>query len=327
MRTRNARPGRTPLASSGQPRAPRGGFAIFMVIIISSILAVFAVILWSIESGASHEAELILEKKQAEYLAKGAQQHALLKFRYLPTELYDAVAFSIGKNPYYDFGRPLKAGGALDPTLNPGPMFFTGAGDPVTNAGQAAVPIINRSGMNMYAAPSGASGFPQSGATAEQVMGYLLTFYCADVATDFPTGDPSTSIVVVTSESHRDLAMGAGWRDPFVGNFAVDSLQILGLTGGKLYDKDSILLTTRGQAFQMHDGNSQISLVTDENGADSGNPRRLTEGRRTESVAKLGEHDFPELVQNFEALSAYQSRISTGRTEIATGIYSVTRKQ
>src|SRR5690349_12262397 len=89
----------------------RRGVAIFIVIMISLILSTFGVIRWSIESGSAHESELIIEKKQAEYLAKGAQQHALLKFRYLPTELYDAVAYSIGKNPCYDFGRALKQPG------------------------------------------------------------------------------------------------------------------------------------------------------------------------------------------------------------------------
>ncbi|MBI4872690.1 MAG: type II secretion system protein [Candidatus Riflebacteria bacterium] len=321
-RTSAAGPG----ASSTRRVCDRSGFAIFVVILISVILSVFAVILWSIESGASHESELILEKKQAEYLAKGAQQHALLKFRYLPTELYDAVAFSIGKNPYYDFGRALKTGGQLDQQMNPGPMFFTGSGEPLTNPGQAAVPLINRSNTDIFAAPPGASGFPPSGATPQQAMAYLLTFYCADISTDFPSGDKDTSIVTVTSDSHKDGAMGDEWRDPFVGHYAVDSLQILGLTGGKLYDKDSVLLTTRGQAFQVSDGNSQISLVTDEAGNNSGAPRRLTEGRRTQSVARFGAHDFPELVQNFESLTAYQTRISSGRTEVATGIYSVTRK-
>ncbi|MBI2944122.1 MAG: hypothetical protein HYY25_07965 [Candidatus Wallbacteria bacterium] len=307
-------------------RRQRGGFAIFIVILVSIVLSVFAVILWSIESGSSHETELIIEKKQAEYLAKGAQQHALLKFRYLPTELYDAVAYSIGKNPYYDFGRPLKAGGALDSLLNPGPMFFTGTKDPLTNPAAAAVPIINRSGDNIFAPPSGVSGFPSSG-TAEDQMKYLLTFYEADIATDYPGGGKDDSIVVVTSEPHNDIAMGAGWRDPFFGSYVVESLAILGLTGGKLYDKDSILLTTRGQVYQVFNNIHQISLVTDESFGATGNPRQLTEGRRTTSTAKFGAHDFPELEQSFEALSDYQNRLSTARTEIATGLYSVSRQK
>jgi hypothetical protein len=47
--------------------------------------------------------KLSLRNQQAYFAARSAMQHLLLKARLFPTELYDAVEFQQGKNPYMDF--------------------------------------------------------------------------------------------------------------------------------------------------------------------------------------------------------------------------------
>ena len=315
----------------------RRGFAIFMVIMIVFILASFAAILWHSGRGNRTVREFIIEKKQAEYLAKGAQQHFLLKFRYLPTELYDAVAYSIGKNPYYDFGRPHTGSGQLsaldanDAKVNPGPMFFfgTNGSDTKVELDASGIPKVDRRDVNLTS----------PGSFNQHQIRTLLKMYLLDVGTMYPT-NTDEGIVVVSSTAHTDKAMDMDWRDPYVGNYAVQNAAILGLSGGKRYDKDSLLVTTLGSVKRA----GQISLVTagNVNGA-----RNLSTGRKQLSDLKFGVHEFPEARSYLEDLDAYNERmkdddstknqeilgiqkgssISSGRrTEIATGIYHIQRQ-
>lgn len=313
----------------------RRGFAIFIVVMIAFILASFAAILWHTGRDSGTVREFITEKKQAEYLAKGAQQHFLLKFRYLPTELYDAVAYSIGKNPYYDFGRPHEgSGGTLttltdaDARVNPGPMFYFG--NTTVALDSNGIPKVDRRSVDL--------SNPGDGVTGEQIR-TLLKMYLLDVGTLYPTNDDS-GIVVISSASHADKGMAMDWRDPFVGNYAVSNATILGLSGGKRYDKDSLLVTTLGSVRRAR----QISLVTAGNVEGA---RNLSTGRRQLSDLKFGVHEFPEARSYLEDLAEYGERmkdddssknteilgladgstISSGRrTEIATGIYHVQRQ-
>ncbi len=317
-------------------RKKRQGFAIFMVIMIVLILASFAAILWHSGRGNRTVREFIIEKKQAEYLAKGAQQHFLLKFRYLPTELYDAVAYSIGKNPYYDFGRPHEGSGEIsaidsgDAAANPGPMFFFGTSSNTKVNIDGGIPKVDRRTIDL-SEPEGFNG--------HQIR-TLLKMYLLDVGTLYPTNKEEDGIVVVSSEAHQDKAKEMDWRDPFIGNYAVQNAAILGLSGGKRYDKDSLLVTTLGSVKRA----GQISLVTkgNINGA-----RNLSTGRKQISDLKFGVHEFPEARSYLEDVESYNDRmadddsdknqeilgiqkdssISSGRrTEIATGIYHIQRQ-
>lgn len=330
-------------------RRSRGGFAIFMVVMIALILSAFAVIMWSLAGSNEPVREFVMEKKQAEYLAKGAQQHFLLKFRYLPTELYDAVAYSIGKNPYYDFGRPHQpaSGNNLNPAdaaVNPGPMFYFGT---VTMTFDAdGIPQVTR-----------AVDLDNPTGTDKDTIRALLKMYLLDVATLYPSNKESDGVVVISSAEHPDQGMTqdgspeptAGWRDPFVGNYAVQNATILGLSGGKRYDKDSLLVTTLGSVRRA----GQISMVT--KGAVGGR-RDLSTGRKMISDLTFGVHEFPEATTYLEDLAEYTKKtagddvgadgasvsrddtnvgklgltgvaISSGRrTEIATGIYHIQRQ-
>jgi hypothetical protein len=308
--------------------------AVLLVIIVALLLGGLSAILW--QSGREFRTvrEFVVEKKQSEYLAKGAQQHFLLKFRYLPTELYDAVAYATGKNPYYDFGRPHTGSGTLtelasaDVLVNPGPMFFFG--NTTVTLDSNGIPRVDRSSVDL--------DNPGGGLTARQIRA-LLNMYLLDVGTLYPTND-NKGIVVISSDAHEDNAMNRVWRDPFVGNYAVQNATILGLSGGKRYDSDSLLVTTVGSVKRA----GQISLVTK---GSIGGARNLSSGRRRISELNFGANQFPEVKSLLEDIEEYQKRmaedasgdgnaavlglnggtISSGRrTEVATGIYRISRK-
>jgi|GEM_PF-950320 len=87
-----------------------------------------------------------LKHLQMKYVAKGALQHARLKMRLLSTPAYDAAAYAVGKNPYFDHS----AGYADFPTnwetiLNDPNDFSERGGGNITQAIQAA-PIVTNPG-------------------------------------------------------------------------------------------------------------------------------------------------------------------------------------
>lgn len=321
-------------------RDSRRGVALFVAVMAALVMGAFATILWT-NKGSERPLEQSFEKRQAEYLAKGAQQHALLKCRLLPTELYDAVSYQIGRNPYFDFGLGLQnpdPGGLTDDDAdrNPGPLFYTGTvtqmenvADPDSGDG-AQILVIRR------------SGDPEDPAGAfDANMRILLDMFIYDVATLYPVPDPGQAVIVVSSAPHRDLAMepgGEDWRDPFIGNYKVQTLRILGLQGGRRYDKDTMLLTTIGSVKRA----GQRSIVT----LLGNEPKNLSPIRATKRHAS--EDTFGEMDTVFEDAAEYGARVgdenvgvdtndvfdpdsnpeaaSGRRTEIATGIYYITRK-
>ncbi len=314
-------------------RGRRRGIAIFIVMIVALILGAIVAILWKSSAPSGTQAEQSFEKRQAEYLAKGAQQHALLKCRLLPTELYDAVSYSIGRNPYYDFGLGLKQPlegdriSAVDANRAPGPMFYTGSNrvdlKPGANAGDPQRIVVDRTG--------------DIEGSYKDRMGLLLSMFIYDISTLFPSpGDLDKSVVVVSSKDHTDKAMspiaGGPWADPFVGNYKVQTLRILGLQGGRRYDRDTMLLTTVGSVKRA----GQVSPVT----SIGGQPKKLESVRQTSHEEVHG--TFGEFSSSFEDMEKYSERMgnsddatknedafteSSGRrTEIATGVYYITRK-
>jgi hypothetical protein len=311
-------------------RGSRQGVALFVAVMAALVMGAFATILWT-NKGAQRPLEQSFEKRQAEYLAKGAQQHALLKCRLLPTELYDAVSYQIGRNPYFDFGLGLEnpdPGGLTDDDAdrNPGPLFYTGTVSQMNNVddpdGDGQILVIRR------------SGDPEDpGGKFDANMRILLDMFIYDVATLYPLPDPDQGVIVVSSAPHRDLAMepgGGTWQDPFIGNYKVQTLRILG--------KDTMLLTTIGSVKRA----GQRSIVT-LLGGDLKNlsPIRAAKRRGTEDT-------FGEMDTVFEDAADFEARVgdetvgvdtndvfdpdsnpdaaSGRRTEIATGIYYITRK-
>ncbi|MCJ8344691.1 hypothetical protein MJH12_04065, partial [bacterium] len=206
------------------------GISILLVICIGMTLMAFAVILMSSNTSNIGNMQESKERAQSLFIAKGAQQHALLKFRLLPTEFYDAAAFAIGKNPIFNFSK-VKAR-----YNNPGPAFFTGEASILNESsaqgnGGDEIPIFQRGGEWWLTVDD---------KKFNGVMADYLNKFLEDIATD------QNDEIVIDSAPHDDLAMGNNWFDPFSASYRVDKVLIFGKSKGVNYGVDSVLVSCRG---------------------------------------------------------------------------------
>ncbi|MFZ2955585.1 MAG: hypothetical protein WA705_01635 [Candidatus Ozemobacteraceae bacterium] len=96
--------------------------AIPAVLAIALILGILGLALLRGTREQSRQNLTSLNQLQVHFLAKAAFQHALLKVKYLGRELYDAACIAQGRNPLFDFSRPISA-------FNPGPIFLYRKGE------------------------------------------------------------------------------------------------------------------------------------------------------------------------------------------------------
>lgn len=79
------------------------GMAIVIVLFFSMALMILIASMFFQHRSVAGRNKISLRNQQAYFAARSAMQHLLLKARLFPTELYDAVEFQQGKNPYMDF--------------------------------------------------------------------------------------------------------------------------------------------------------------------------------------------------------------------------------
>ena len=310
---------------SARLRLNNHGITIVIVIIIGMTLMALAVILMSTSGDSKETIFQLKEKYQARFMALGGQQHALLKFRLMPTQFYDAAAYAIGKNPYYDFSRP------MDRYNNPGPMFFTGTVDSLSSVQDSLgrqVPLIVR--KDDWA-------FTTNDREFKGVMATHLNRFLKDIQTGYPGSSGTfdalgtSGVIVVNSKPHDDLAMGPNWRDPFHGSYFVDKIFIFGSQGAVSYSTDSVLVSCRGIVQRAE----QVSPVTEIDGQ----ARNLTRQFLVYSTSQAGS-GFEDQVdttfsnqEKFNFLKKYEEDIanpdptSSARGVAVTAIYEVQREK
>ena len=79
------------------------GFAVALVLVLCSILLLTVASMFRTSREYNEHVKQDFRELQAYYMAVAAIQHAQLKVKFFPTELYDASEFSLGKNPMFDF--------------------------------------------------------------------------------------------------------------------------------------------------------------------------------------------------------------------------------
>lgn len=117
----------------------RHAMAIPLVIILTSLMLTGVLVLWQASHDDMPRALLDVGRLQARYVALGAIQHALLKVKLLPTQAYDAAAYAVGKNPYFNHTSGTGGGyeaikklvdnpadTSVDPHAVKGPAFLAG---------------------------------------------------------------------------------------------------------------------------------------------------------------------------------------------------------
>jgi hypothetical protein len=325
----------------------RDGIALFVVVLVCAVIATFVAVVTFHGRDSKRKGAESRDRAQALFLGRGAQNHFLLKLKVLPAELYDAVSYSVGKNPYFNFSQEVKPenldlGGNKftgEADAAAGPMFFTGEGGTQVSVVSAADPHLRidraAEGDGIYS--NAAVGFPKAPDNA-MVMRGPLDQYLLDIATGYPVFNGNAKgVVVVSAEPHAEAArMGkpfgdagtdpvASWADPFTGSYRIKSVKILGIGGdkaaGKRFQSDSVLLTAESSVLRV----GQVSPASRVNGQLK--PilvqREIESGFRTDGSA--------ELVEKLEDQSLYAARTSNTssgrRTEVTTAVYLVTRKK
>lgn len=322
----------------------RSGVAIFVAVMVCVVIGVMVSIVYFHGRDSRRKGAEKRDLAQARFLARGAHNHFLLKFRLLPSELYDAVSYAVGRNPYFNFNLQADTvtGNLFAPApgviSDVGPMFFTG---PVDNPGMVSasggrLDIRRPSGDTIY--QNGAAGFGPSPENRSR-MEYFLNHFIMDIATDYPTFD-GKGIVQISSTPHQDAAqMGHGdasfvrprpterWADPYVGQYIVRSVKILGsgaagtATAGRRFESDSVLVTS--EAYVLRD--MQVSVVSRQ-----GNQLKSLVVQRESSATIRAEAGNVEIAEQRETEAQFRARVvdtkSARRTEVLTAVYLVTRK-
>lgn len=233
-----------------QPVFDRRGMLLPLVLIFSGMLLVTGLAIWRVNQTDVKQITVNVRRVQAQYLAKGALQLALLKARLFPTPFYDAAAYSVGKNPYYVHTKGydhLK--GVQNPTadLIPGPAFLTGDVD--LKAGG----ILDR--LNVKKIPGLAGGEVQADdlnaedklPAGDYTVDRYLNYFALDLG-DMTVVSPNMAQPpngVVSGQARVSISTTTdcpvlGKKDPYSGTFRIMSLMVQGARGNKQYGEETV---------------------------------------------------------------------------------------
>lgn len=228
----------------------RQASAVLLVLIMSILMLVGSMSLWRANQTQETQALTNLPRVQAEYLARGLHQLAVLKSRLLPQPLHHGSLYAVGKNPFFPHYRH----DGQDPYdhLNgdsrtnsnrmllgdadfafTGPAFFTGVDNPTDRP----------------AATTGLQDWNFDGSEDPDIVERLLTRFRLDLADRTAAarlaepwggrawvGQNSISI----SDTTDDPIMGV--PDPYSGSFEVSQMRILGGRNGQAYTEDALMV-------------------------------------------------------------------------------------
>ncbi|MBI3890787.1 MAG: hypothetical protein HY303_04580 [Candidatus Wallbacteria bacterium] len=232
-------------------RIERSGMLLVMVLIVAAMLLVMGMAVWRANQTDVTQNTTNVRRVQAQYLAKGALQLALLKARLFPTPLYDSAAFSVGKNPYYVHSAGyshFKPVDAKKCSLIPGPAFLTGESDISTDGlVRTNVKHINGGGNDKQADDLNSEDGIVPGA-GDYVVDRYLNFFALDLASrknpDLPkvNEDPSVQIAGqdFISISDTEACKILGGKDPYSGRFRILSISVQGAAKNQLYGEETL---------------------------------------------------------------------------------------
>lgn len=227
---------------------PRRGMILPMVLLFSGMLLVTGLAVWRTNQTDVQQITVNVRRVQAQFLAKGALQLALLKARLLPTPLYDAAAYSVGKNPYYvhSSGYDHLKSGVMSPqaALVPGPAFLTGLGtDDAKVLGDGSLQRTN-----IKKVPGTSDGESQSDnlnsedglAGADFVVDRYLNFFALDLA-DSTVASPTMSQDPRISVKGQDkIRISTSASDPYEGSFRILSINVQGARANQQYGVETL---------------------------------------------------------------------------------------
>jgi len=258
--------------------------ALPIVFTIIGLLSITAIMLLKANRQDLPQSFHNLKHTQMKYIAKGALQHARLKMKILSTEAYDAAAYSVGKNPYYDHsgdqpypdymvGNQTRVLGPNDASsapngivINPGPAFLTGTVsfdsgnlireqvDHICNTANAQEWGTGDVGADPLWRHKFDPNDPLDSRALKRVNLALVRFW-----EDISTLDVySTSTAPIYEHSQPAVAIVKGRREPVTGiedtfsaNYRVSDMRVLAGRGGRLYGEEAVAVNVFVQMRTM----------------------------------------------------------------------------
>ncbi len=201
----------------------RKGSAIAFSLIIAGILLLSEAFFMNQNRNNILFREKNIENLQSYFAARAGMQHVMLKAQILPTQLYDAACFSVGKNPFFDFTHYIEQPSPNIPTKKIGNIWIKLACS--TNPGPRFLVSGSSSGSDLedWMTP------PDTNLKTKNPTKYLEKFI-EDISfnsTDYPE-----------------------MNYPYSFSYAVASFTILSLKGQRKYNEEAIQTTVIGRWHQ-----------------------------------------------------------------------------
>lgn len=265
-------------------RRTRSGMAIIVVIFFSfALMIMFASMFFQHRSVAGRN-KLSLRDQQAYFAARSAMQHLLLKSRLFPTELYDAVEFQQGKNPYMDFtefpfrnsdGNPAFAAiptySGIYKRVIPSETDSSGRIRyfylPIKTKGTEPEVLIRMASFYnpyyRYLAPNIASTdalkkyiAPNNSANEPYFPGKFVSYFIRDCTNDLVDGKILQP--VLKTEKAKGLETEQSWDIsdegyPYTMNYRVKTIAIRAIKGLRRYNEEAIEIECEGNVFDFQE--------------------------------------------------------------------------
>ncbi|GAB1354069.1 MAG TPA: hypothetical protein PLK28_00475 [Candidatus Rifleibacterium sp.] len=262
----------------------REGMAIIIVLIFSVLLLVlFASMSFQHRSVAGRN-KLNLRDQQAYFAARAAMQHFLLKARLFPTELYDAVEFMQGKNPYFDFSefpfrtddnkpafQELPSYSGVYKRIIPAESDASGRVKffyiPLKMAGSEPEAMLRLASFYnpnyRYLAPGLAPGAlpekyisPDNSKNKDYSPGKFLSYFIRDCTNDLVDGQILQPMLKTEKMAGMETEQSWGINDegyPYTMNYSIKAIEIKAIQGLRRYNEEAIEIQCRGSVIDFQD--------------------------------------------------------------------------
>lgn len=256
----------------------RRGVAIVVAIFFAFCMLILFVSMIFRRTSTSGHNRLTIQERQAFFAARAAIQHFLVKAKLFPTELYDAVEFSQGKNPlcnFTEFDGDIAGNSAFEPMaskpdvyvrirpereqdLNGKPKYFY---LPLPNMNAfvqlgsfhnpdyrfLAPGLATDNPENRYIKPKK----PAANLKPDKMLKYFIRD-CTNMVVDGTRLQPPLEMVIdkkIKKITDWDIASSEGY--PYTMSYRVDDVKIQSIKGLRKYGEEAIDILVEGQAVDF----------------------------------------------------------------------------
>lgn len=255
-------------------RTRRRGMALIVVLALATILLASAMSL--MKTGREYQSQVTrsIRELQAQYMAIGAIQHAELKVRLFPTELFDASMYSLGKNPSFDFSEITPTERDNLPTLrkneyapaapcvrrantyNPGPRFLSdGVISPDTSMRWYKLNSLDTADTAEGHSSWFPAGWPTDGGGPVPNSDLYLWRFKYDI-TNLPgiQSDLNWNDAMVANPYRLDISTSNLF--PYRAAYEVVSLRVISVAGQRRFNQEAVRMVVEASILDPQTGQS-----------------------------------------------------------------------